>query len=253
MALSKNKLKLFQSLQRKKNRDELGLFIAEGEKLVKELISANFKFHTLIYTRPQSIDYSQLNCDVLEAGTDDLKKISSLKTPPDILAICYQSKPKLLHKVEADELIIALDDIQDPGNLGTIIRLASWFGIKQVVCSPQTADCYNQKVIQATMGAIAHVSVAYTPLAKYLTESRKNGIQVYGTFLEGNVIYESNLASAAIVVMGNEGNGISDEIRELLDHKLFIPSFSKDNKNVESLNVSMATAIVCSEFKRRTI
>lgn len=253
MALSKNKTKLFLSLAKKKTRDELGLFVAEGEKLIHQLLEANFNFHTIVGTSLIMKQFSKLNCDVIEATYDEIKKISSLKTPQDVIAICHQPRQKTTPEIKSNELILALDDIQDPGNLGTIIRLASWFGIKQIVCSLQTADCFNSKVIQATMGAIAHVEVSYTNLASYLKNVREAGIPVYGTFLDGEIIYKTSLKSHGIIVMGNEGNGISAEVEALVDHKLFIPTFAENGQNVESLNVGVATSIICSEFKRNSI
>ena len=251
MALSKNKIKLINSLQRKKYRDELGLFVAEGYKLMQQLFEADFRFHTLIATENQIKNYTHINCEKVTANYEEIKKASSLKTPQEVLAICYI--PESNQMPEANELVIALDDVQDPGNLGTIIRLASWFGIKHLVCSEHTADCYNPKVIQATMGAIAHVNIHYTNLKSYLDNALKNQIPVYGTFLDGKIIYKEALKPEGIVVMGNEGNGISAEIASLIDHRLFIPSFASAGQNVESLNVSMATAIICSEFMRNKV
>jgi TrmH family RNA methyltransferase len=250
--LSKNKIKFINSLNRKKNRDQTGLFIAEGEKAIQQLLAAGYGFQTLICTEKKINQYSNLDCEIITASKDEIKKISTFKTPQPILAVCIQQKhlvptPNILQ----NELSLALDDIQDPGNLGTIIRLASWFGIKNIVCSLNTADCYNPKTIQATMGAIAHVNVFYTKLEDFLFENARLGNPVYGTFLNGENIYTTELTPNGIVVMGNEGNGISNEIEKIVKHKLNIPSFNK--MNVESLNVSMATSIVCSEFKRRTL
>ena len=152
-----------------------------------------------------------------------------------------------------DNLILVLDQIQDPGNLGTIIRLASWFGIEYIVCSPDTVDCYNPKVVQATMGAIAHVKVLYTDLSLFLNESILKGRTIYGTFLDGDNIYGSELKENGIIILGNEGNGISKEIEKIVTNRLFIPSYQSSARNVESLNVSIAAAIVCSEFRRKKI
>lgn len=253
MALTKNNIKLIQSLSKKKYRDELGLFVAEGEKLIHQLLAAKFKFHTIVATSQAMEQFSASNCEIVEATYNEIKKISSLKTPQEVVAVCFQRKNSLPEVPGRNEIMIALDGIQDPGNLGTIIRLASWFGIGQVVCSPQTADCYNSKVIQATMGAIAHVNIHYTHLKNFLESAHQHQIPVYGTFLEGDNIYQSSLLPNGIIVMGNEGNGISPEVEKLIDHKLFIPSFALNGQNVESLNVSVAAAIICSEFKRKTI
>ncbi|MDA3930772.1 MAG: RNA methyltransferase [Prolixibacteraceae bacterium] len=250
--LSKNKIKFIQSLSRKKIRDEKGLFIAEGEKLIDQLIDNKFNFQTIIYTEKYEEDYPKLNCEKIIAEYSDIKKASSLKTPQEIIAICYQPKKEFKITASKDELSLVLDDIQDPGNLGTIIRIASWFGIKQIVCSMHTADCYNSKVIQATMGAISTVSILYTKLETYLKEAQSNGIPISGTFLDGENIYSKKLEANGIIVMGNEGNGISPEIAKYVDSKLLIPSFAKDQLQVESLNVGVATAIICSEFRRTT-
>ena len=251
--LSKNKIKLIQSLKRKKNRDEAGLFVAEGEKLVTELISVGFQIQTLITTNSKVNRYSGLKVEICTASYDEIKKVSSLTTPQDVIAICRQ-KTSMLKKVDfGKELIIALDDIQDPGNLGTIIRLASWFGIKHIICSAHTVDCFNPKVIQSTMGAIAHVSLHYTSLPDFLISARESSGRIYGTFLDGNNIYTTPLEKSGIIIMGNEGQGISESVEELVNQKLYIPSFAPDNTQVESLNVSVATSIVCSEFMRRTL
>jgi len=250
--LSKNKIKFINSLYRKKIREQTGLFIAEGEKTIQQLIEADYNFQTIISTEEKIDQFFHLKCEKITASKDEIKKISAFKTPQPILAICTQQNhffpgPGTLQ----NKLTLALDDIQDPGNLGTIIRLASWFGIENIICSLNTADCYNPKTIQATMGAIAHVNVCYTELADLLSNPALRNTPVYGTFLNGENIYTSKLTPNGIIVMGNEGNGISEEIEKKVTDKLYIPSFS--NIKVESLNVSIATSIVCSEFKRRTI
>lgn len=249
--ISKNKTKLIQSLSRKKNREQSGLFWAEGKRLVDQLRQFNFNFHTIIALPEQINNYSEINCEKIEAGFDEIKKLSLLKSPPEVLAICYQKPAVLSTVLPKQELVIALDDVQDPGNLGTIIRLASWFGIKHIVCSENSADCYNPKVIQSTMGAIANVSVHYTNLVSFLENARCEDLSIYGTFLDGKNIYETPLDKNGIIVMGNEGKGISEPIASLIDKKLLIPSFAESHSQVESLNVSMATSIICSEFKRR--
>jgi RNA methyltransferase, TrmH family len=249
--LSKNKIKLIQSLSRKKNRDESGLFLAEGFKLVDQLKHSNYDFHTIIAPERYIVDFLDIKCEKVIATCDEIKKISLLKTPQDIVAVCYQKNIIVEASQLQHELVLALDDIQDPGNLGTIIRLASWFGIQHVICSAHTVDCYNPKAIQASMGAIAQVSVFYTQLDQFIQEAKQNGISIYGTFLEGKNIYESTLENKGIVVLGNEGNGISDKIKSLVDQQIVIPSFAARADKVESLNVSMATSIICSEFRRR--
>jgi len=247
--LSKNKIKFVQSLHRKKIRDEKGLFIAEGDKLIQQLIGANFAFHS-IFTSNLNHSYEKFSGEIILTNYDEIKKISTLKTPQDVIAVCYQPKSNEAQLPLNNSLVLALDNIQDPGNLGTIIRLASWFGITQLICSNNTADCYNPKVIQASMGAIAHLSIHYVNLPEYLAKAKENGVHVYGTFLDGNNIYTEKLKTSGIIVMGNEGNGITPEVETFVDFKLLIPAFSKNGHQVESLNVSMATAIICSEFRR---
>jgi RNA methyltransferase, TrmH family len=250
--LSKNKIKFINSLSLKKNRDEEGLFVAEGEKIIKELIAAHFEISTIICTEKYSEYYNSNNYELIIADESEIKKVSSLKTSPQIMAICRIKKSQLDVKKLKSELSIALDDIQDPGNLGTIIRLASWFGIKNIICSSHTVDCYNPKVIQATMGSIAHVDIYYLDLPEFLSKIKTEGLPVYGTFLEGKNIYSTELNPNGIVVFGNEGNGISEEVENQTSHKLYIPPYKQDILNVESLNVSIAASIICAEFRRRS-
>lgn len=249
--LSKNKIKFINSLSLKKNRDEEGLFIAEGQKIINELIAAHFEISTIICTGKLSENYQSTHYDTLIADEQELKKVSSLKTASQILAICRKKTSLLDLENLKNELTIALDDIQDPGNLGTIIRLASWFGIKNIICSNNTVDCYNPKVIQATMGSIAHVNIHYVDLSEFLSKIKTNELPVYGTFLDGKNIYTTELKPSGIIVFGNEGNGISIEVEKYTSHKLLIPPYKQEIENVESLNVSIATSIVCAEFRRR--
>lgn len=241
--LSKQLISQIKSLDKKKFRDEYGLFVAEGKKLVTELSSI---------LKIQKI-YSLANDDIGNAeviSEQEMKKISFLKSPSSMLGIFHIPKHENLDQPLSSELVLALDDIQDPGNLGTIIRLCDWFGIKTLICSSHTADCYNPKVIQATMGAIARVKVVYLDLSQYLNAAIKKNIPVFGTFLNGSNIYNSVISQQGIIVLGNEGNGISKEVENMISHRLYIPSFSKETAS-ESLNVAIAAAIVCSEFKRR--
>jgi RNA methyltransferase, TrmH family len=249
--LSKNKIKQINSLSKKKKRDETGLFVAEGSRLVGQLMHYSHPFQSII-ALPNELDkFSNIECEKATASIDEMKKISLLKSPPDVIALCRQTLCKLEDIDLKNELVIALDDIQDPGNLGTIIRLASWFGIKHIVCSNNSADCYNPKVVQSTMGAIAKVSVHYTDLRGFIITVQEKGTIVYGTLLDGNNIYSSELEKAGIVVFGNEGNGISPSIEALIGKKLYIPPFSEQGNAVESLNIASAASIVCSEFRRR--
>lgn len=239
--VSKSQIKLITSLQQKKYRNKLGLFVAEGPKVINELLTAGVSIHSLFSTQEQlfKVDKVQQISDV------DLSKISSLKSANNSLAIFKIPKQK---PVIENSLTVALDAIRDPGNLGTIIRLCDWFGVKQLVCSLDTVDCYNPKVIQATMGSISRVNVMYIELSEYLKESN---IPVYGGCMNGASIYNQKLPECAVIVLGNEANGISEKINSLLTNKVTIPQFG-EQKETESLNVATATAILLSEFKRFT-
>ncbi|MCT4602032.1 MAG: RNA methyltransferase [Marinifilum sp.] len=252
--LSKNQIKLISSLQKKKYRDSHQLFVAEGDKLVMDLLSSGLKAAYLIFTagwqNQYTIEaYSNIE-NKIESDINQIKKISNLKTPSQVVGVFRMPKIDIDQKEVANSLSIVLDDVQDPGNLGTIIRIADWFGIKHIFCSPNTADLYNPKVIQATMGAIARIKLSYTPLKQLLTNYKNSDFPFYGTFLEGETIYNTKLSNKGFIIMGNEGKGISNEIKEMVSHKLFIPNFPADQETSESLNVSVATAIICSEFRR---
>lgn len=252
--LSKNKIKLIQSLNRKKDRDESGLFLIEGKKMVEEALQSDFIIETLVCTsgflhlHPQI--RSKVN-EIIEADSESIQKASLLQNPQDSLALIRLPSTDKSEMNLQNELILALDFIQDPGNLGTILRIADWFGIRTVICSENTVDVYNPKVVQASMGAIFRVNTRYTNLENFLSKANENHIPVYGTFLEGKDIYAEKLSSNGIIILGNEGNGISDSIRNLVTHKLYIPSFSTGENKPESLNVAIAAAICCSEFRRR--
>jgi TrmH family RNA methyltransferase len=179
----------------------------------------------------------------------EMERISALKSPTEHLALFRIPKQQLNSEQVRSDITLVLDDVQDPGNLGTIIRLADWFGISDIVCSEDTADCFNPKVVQATMGAILRVRVHYTNLAEWLSSHK--GATIYGTFLEGENIYNAQLEKSGVIVMGNEGQGISAEVAEKVSHKLLIPPYPADRCGSESLNVAVATAVICSEFRRR--
>jgi TrmH family RNA methyltransferase len=246
--LSKAKIKEIRSLEIKKFRDEQGLFVAEGNKLVADMLHA-FECKWLIAHASWMATQGDIPVEeLLLAEKGDMHKISFLKTPQDVVAVFKKPSYLLDDANPESQLVLVLDCVQDPGNLGTIIRLADWFGIGHVICSEDTADLYSPKTIQATMGALIHVKVHYTGLGKYIT--RYKNIPVYGTFLDGKSIYKEELASHGIIVMGNEGNGIRPEIASLIKDRLYIPSYPSSRKTVESLNVAMATAIVCAEFRR---
>lgn len=247
--LSKSKIKLITSLTYKKYRDETGLFVAEGVKLISDLANA-FHCELLVYTSQREIEAMRLQADgKVAVEENELHKITLQKSPQGMLAVFRKKSPvNISASALSDQLSLALDDIQDPGNLGTIIRLADWFGIKNIFCSELTADAYGPKVVQASMGALARVNLHYVNLPAFLCEI--NTIPVYGTFLEGKNIYSEKLSKNGIIVMGNEGNGISSEIEKLVTNKLLIPNFPSNAPTSESLNVAVATAIVCSEFRR---
>ena len=231
-----------RSLEDKRQRDSSGLFIAEGEKLVGELLSSKFTLQALYQTE-----------DVFEQGVlisqKEMMRISCLKTPTRVLAVAKKPHYKLENVSTTKDLVLALDGVQNPGNMGTIIRLADWFGIWDIVCSMQCADVFGPKVVQASMGAILRVRVHYTDLKSFILSSEN--VPVYGTFLDGENIYSASLSRNGIIVMGNEGQGISTEISSLIGNRLFIPPYPFYAHTSESLNVAVATSIVCSEFRRR--
>jgi TrmH family RNA methyltransferase len=239
--VSKNQIKLISSLHQKKFRFEHQLFFAEGVKVIQELLKSNYILEHLYSTEPL---FDEVNANfktlILES---DLKKISALSTPNNCLAVFKIPSAK---PIMEQGLIIALDDIRDPGNLGTILRLCDWFGISQVICSEQTVDIYNPKVVQATMGSIARLNVSYENLDLFL---QKSTLPVFGTFMDGATIYRETLPKEAIIVMGNEANGISESIEKIIKNRLTIPRFG-DLQQTESLNVATATAIILSEFRR---
>ena len=248
--LSKNQIKLIKSLESKKFRKREGLFVAEGPKVVGDLLRAGYQPHS-IFATPQcslsNIPCSTSNIQFSTITDDELHRISFLQHPQEVLAIFHIPTPQESDILPSD-ICLALDGVQDPGNVGTIIRIADWFGISHIFCSPDTADIYNPKVVQATMGSLAHISVTYCDLVPLLSKAT---VPIYGTLLDGQDIYQQPLSREGIIVMGNEGNGISSEVRQLVTHKLLIPNFNKNSETAESLNVAIATAITCSEFRRR--
>lgn len=237
--ISKSQIKLITRLKQKKYRKEYGLFVVEGFKAITELLQSNLELHTLYTTTPFNID--AIN-EVL-ISQNDLNRMSFLTTPNNSMAIFKIPKRKAIEK---NNLILALDDVRDPGNLGTIIRLCDWFGIKNLVCSKATVDCFNPKVVQATMGSIARINITYSDLISFITNYKA---PVYGAYMDGDNVYKSCLPEHGILVMGNEANGISKEIEAVISHKIAIPRFG-DLQVTESLNVATATAILLSEFKR---
>lgn len=238
--LSKNQIKLITSLKQKKYRQQYGFFVVEGVKTIKELLQSHLKLHALYTTETFHIDAK----DEILISEADLKRISFLTTPNIALAIFKIPQPK---PIDTNGLIVALDAVRDPGNLGTIIRLCDWFGVDQLVCSNETVDCFNPKVIQSTMGSITRVNVSYVDLVGFLKDAK---LPVFGAFMEGETVYTKQLPEKGILVMGNEANGVSKDVEAAITEKISIPRFG-DLQATESLNVATATAILLSEFRRR--
>lgn len=251
--LSKAKIKFIQSLGQKKKRHEERLFVAEGPKVVGDLLPY-FACKFIVAEKAWIATHPEVQAvEIIEATHEDLCKASFLKTPQEVLALFELPTYPTPTDIASRELCLALDDVQDPGNLGTIIRVADWFGIRHIFCSSGTTDAYSPKTVQASMGAVARVKIHYVNLPEYLGEVKQAqpSLPLYGTFLEGANIYKEPLSSHGIIIMGNEGNGISLEIKEIVTHKLFIPNYPKGSITSESLNVAIATAITCAEFRRR--
>jgi len=241
MSISKSQLKIITSLSQKKHRQKHQLFIAEGLKVVNELLNSSFKVDTLFATDDFQTDISLDK--VIRISDKDLQKISNLKAPNKVLGLFVIPDEKPLQK---NGLTIVLDTINDPGNLGTIIRLCDWFGVSQLLCSAETVDCYNQKVVQASMGSLTRISIKYIDIEIYLKETN---LPTFIADMDGENVYKSALPKEAILIMGNEANGVSDKIKTLIKNKISIPRFG-ENQETESLNVATATAILLSEFKR---
>ena len=249
--ISKNKIKYIKSLELKKNRNKEGKFVAEGHKVVDDLLvlqPASLIVATEEWLKDKSIDP---RTEVVTVSEEELRKVSFLQHPQQVLAVFDQRENRDFASANIDFncLNLALDGVQDPGNLGTIIRIADWFGITHIYCSQDTADVYNPKVVQATMGSIARVKVEYGDLLE-LVESLPADVPVYGTLLDGDNIYQQKLENRGLIVMGNEGKGISPVLAKKVNHKLLIPNFPKGRATADSLNVAIATAITCSEFRR---
>lgn len=239
---SKSQFKIITSLTQKKYRVKHQLFFVEGKKAILELLDSHFKLHSLFTTEDIFMAEKEKTFFLNEAG---LRKISALSTPQTALAVF--SMPSL-KEPEKEGLIVALDGVRDPGNLGAIIRLCDWFGVKSLICSNDTVDCYNPKVVQATMGSIARVNIHYTELTDFIKKSGQE-TAVFGAFMEGENVYQEKLKEEGILIMGNEANGISPETASMVNRKISIPKFGDANKT-ESLNVATATAVLLSEFRR---
>jgi len=243
--LSKSRITLITSLKQKKYRLQHQLFVVEGIKTINEFLNSSYVLEYLYTTK----EFEQVIKEKQTLVSDlELKKVSFLKNTNSALAVFKMNSAK---KIDESKLMVALDNVRDPGNLGTIIRLCDWFGVTDLICNSETVDCYNAKVVQATMGSLTRVNVTYLNLERYLSE--KKNIPVYGTFMEGDNLYTTAVSSSlGIIVLGNEANGISENIEKVITQKITIPKFGAVQQT-ESLNVAMATSIVLSEFKRKTI
>ncbi|MDR3129899.1 MAG: RNA methyltransferase [Tannerellaceae bacterium] len=253
--ISSRVIKYIRSLEKKRNRIEQGVFLAEGNKLVTDLC-LHF-YAELVIAKPVWIA-TQGNIaakELLVADEADIRRASFLRNPQDVIAAfrlpMWQIKAALSSAGEG-ELILALDGIQDPGNLGTIIRLASWFGIPHLLCSEDTTDVFNPKSIQATMGALVNVEVHYCRLEEQLEKLREQGVPLFGASLNGEPLFDAMLGKGGVLVVGNEGQGIRPAVRSLLDRQLYIPRYATEAA-AESLNVAVATGILCAEFRRKNI
>ncbi|WP_026914349.1 TrmH family RNA methyltransferase [Christiangramia portivictoriae] len=240
--VSKSQIKLIKSLSQKKHRLRERLFIVEGIKGVKEFLSSDFQLYALFGPEILAlVDHRNF----YEASSAELSKMSSLTTAPEYLAV-FRMPDEV--PISENGLKVVLDGVRDPGNLGTIIRLCDWFGISDLICSRDTVDCYNNKVVQASMGSLSRINMVYVDLLKFISESQS--VPVYGTLLEGSDIYRTKLESEGFIIFGNEANGISSEVQKVINHKISIPQYGKE-KNTESLNVATATAITLAEFRRQ--
>jgi TrmH family RNA methyltransferase len=252
--LSKNKIKFINSIKKKKYRDIQECFFVEGEKLVDELLKSDFQITNLFATNEwisKNESNLSLSIPLTEISQDELLKISSLSTPNKVFAIVTQKNVSFSINEIKTKLSIVLDNINDPGNLGTIIRIADWFGIENIFCSKESVDLFNPKVVQSTMGAIFRTKVHYVDFKTLFNQANDfEDFNIYGTFLEGENIYKEDLPQRGFIMMGSESHGISDEWKPFINKKLFIPNYPIDFKTSESLNISVATAIVCSEFRR---
>ena len=250
--ISKEKVKYIHSLKLKKIRKSENAFVAECPKVVGDLLEI-IPARIIVATKEwieQNVNNDNITYEIIEVTDEELKKVSFLQHPQQVIAVFPEFKNDNLSSDIHSQLSLALDGVEDPGNLGTIIRIADWFGIQNIFCSKDTADLYNPKVIQATMGSIARVNVVYTDLLMFIN-TLPSDFPVYGTLLDGDNIYHKQLLDRGLIIMGNEGNGISPAIRARINHKLFIPSYPEGIETAESLNVAVATAITCNEFRRK--
>lgn len=257
--ISSSKSKLIRSLQQKKFRDQQGLFLVEGEKMVRELIAGDpdkrFPIQEIIAT-PEWLDNQRTrlqlgSAELTQATQAEIKKVSSLVTPQAVIALV--SMPEIPFSAEAllDTPVLAFESIRDPGNLGTIIRTADWFGIRHIVCTPDSTDLYNSKVVQSTMGAITRVQVHYQEMEALLNRNEMQAKPILGTFMEGENIYSASLPPNPMILFGNESHGLSESLNPYIRQRITIPAFSPLGLGSESLNVASSVAVVCSEIRRR--
>jgi len=251
--LSKQVTKIVQNLEKKKFREKYHLFKTEGEKLVEELLHSSFKVHSIL-AFPEWIErHPEIpgGINVTETNQREMAGISNFQSLPEVIALAEIPEYSYDETEIRQNLALILNGIQDPGNLGTILRVADWFGIRQVFCDTDCAGTFNPKCVQASMGAIFRVKTHYTDLTSLIKNNKSEDFPIFGTFLDGENIYQADLSPQGFIVMGNEGKGISEEIRQLTDYRLTIPSFARNEFSTESLNVGVATGIILSEFKRR--
>jgi RNA methyltransferase, TrmH family len=248
--LSNAQLKLVKSLHLKKNREQMHLFIAEGKKMVEELLDSHIEI-VHIYVSGNYFG----NKPFTKVTEEEIKKISALTTPPNILAVCKIPSENAVIPDVHKELVLVLDDIRDPGNLGSIIRIADWFGIGYIFCTSGCVDAYNPKVVQASMGSIARVHLDYKNLRNLLQDCKDKHVAIYGAKLDGTNILKEHLTPNGVLLIGNESTGISPELSDYITHAVKIPSFHISGKitSAESLNAAMATAILCAEFRRNEL
>lgn len=252
--ISRNQIKLVTSLKMKKFREEHGLFIAEGTKIVPELLNSDFQVHSLFGTKTWISENNyllqgkkELQDRIFEVNSKELERLSQLTTPNEVLALVRIPEDSLKVDELKGKLTMVLDELKDPGNLGTLIRIADWFGIGNIICSMDSVDQFNPKVIQSTMGSVARVKVHYVCLQDILTAAAKKNLPVYGALLDGKNIYREDLRQEGLIILGNESKGISGKLLPFISERITIPRFG----HAESLNVSTAAAVICSEFRRR--
>lgn len=255
--LTRHQAKMIISLQKKRTREENSVFVIEGDKMVREYLAAGNRA-VLLAAKPEWLEGEPETVtgradEIATVSYDDLRRISSLRTPHNVLAVVPMKPVTFSTGMLRGRISLALEYVQDPGNMGTIIRIAAWFGIANILCSPDCVDLYNPKVLQATMGAFMHVNVHYLPLEKMLSSARKEGMKIYGAVTDGTSVYNSGLGNEGVILLGNESKGISDRLLDYVDEKITIPGPEMPLAGIESLNVSMAAAVICSEFARRSL